>query len=255
MRKYSIVILLVILCSSKIISQTQSTSIWYFGHHAGLKFQNGNPVALSNGQINNIEGCSVMCDNNGNLMFYTDGVTVWNKNHIPMPNGAGLSGNTSATQTTIVRKPSNCLQYYIFYHSGQIDLKAYYAIVDMTLNGGLGDIIVSTKNTLLYSQANEKITSVNHQNGTDVWVIFHEHLTNKFMAYLVTATGLNAPVNSNVGPVHQNMIGYMKDSHKGNKIATAITFTPDTRVELYDFNNATGVISNPVLFNNWNGAY
>jgi len=231
------------------------TNVWYFGTHAGLKFVGGNPVALSNGQINNGEGCSVECDNYGDLLFYTDGVTVWNKNHVAMPNGTGLSGNTSATQTVIVRKPGNCMQFYIFYHSGQVNLQLYYSVVDMTLNGGLGDIVTSSKNTFIYYPATEKITAVNHQNGTDVWVLFHEYNTNKFMAYLVTSTGVNSPVNTNVGPAHTNMIGYMKASHNGTKLATAITFTPDLRVELYDLNNATGVVSNPVLFNNWSGAY
>ena len=253
--RFVFIILIFFSFEGSVFSQPSMTNVWYFGAHAGLKFVGGNPVALSNGQINNGEGCSVECDNYGDLLFYTDGVSVWNKNHVTMPNGTGLNGNTSSTQMVIVRKPGNCMQFYIFYHSGQNDLQLYYSIVDMTLNGGLGDVVVSSKNTFIYYPATEKITAVNHQNGVDVWVLFHEYNTNKFMAYLVTTTGINSPVNTNVGPAHTNMIGYMKASHNGSKLASAISFTPDIRAELYNFDNATGIVSNPVLFNNWSGAY
>jgi gliding motility-associated-like protein len=235
------------------------TNVWYFGTHAGLKFVGGNPVALSNGQINNGEGCSVECDNYGNLLFYTDGVTVWNKNHTAMPNGTGLDGDYSSTQTVIVRKPGECKQYYVFYTDGQFGSQIWrYSIIDLTLNGGLGDVVLSSKNTFLYSPGAEKITSVRHQNGTDIWIILHGlgSTNNKFLAYLITSTGISAPViSANVGAYHDNLIGYMKASHDGNKIALAITFTPDIRVDVFDFDKSTGVVSNPHSFPNLAGAY
>ncbi|MFA4851831.1 MAG: gliding motility-associated C-terminal domain-containing protein [Bacteroidales bacterium] len=257
MKKISVFLsVLIIIFSHIAYSQPLQTNVWYFGHYAGLKFVNGNPVALSNGQIDNTEGSSVLCDNYGNLLFYTDGITVWDKNHNPMPNGTGLNGNTSSTQTLLVKKPGNCMQYYIFYTDGQVLNNSYYSVVDLILNGGLGDVVTASKNTFLHHPATEKITSVVHQNGTDVWVIFHELYSNKFMSYLISSTGLNAiPVTSNAGLTHTNMIGYMKVSHNGNKLATAVTFTPDSRAEVYDFDKLTGIVSNPVVFNNWDGAY
>ena len=57
-------------------------NIWYFGEYAGLDFNSGSPVALTNGQLNTNEGCATISDNNGNLLFYTDGMTVYNKSHI-----------------------------------------------------------------------------------------------------------------------------------------------------------------------------
>jgi len=257
MKKISVFLsVLIIIFSHIAYSQPLQTNVWYFGHYAGLKFVNGNPVALSNGQIDNLEGSSVLCDNYGNLLFYTDGITVWDKNHNPMPNGTGLNGNSSSTQTLLVKKPGNCMQYYIFYTDGQVLNNSYYSVVDLTLNGGLGDVVTASKNTFLHHPVTEKITSVVHQNGTDVWIIFHELNSNKFMSYLISSTGLNAiPVTSNAGPTHTNMIGYMKASHNGNKLAAAVTFNLDVRAEVYDFDKLTAIVSNPVVFNNWNGAY
>ncbi|RZJ66851.1 MAG: T9SS type B sorting domain-containing protein [Flavobacterium sp.] len=99
----------------------QEASVWYFGAFAGLKFNtDGSVTPLSNGQINTNEGCSTIADFNGNLLFYTDGRTVWDRNHIIMPNGdyfsgTGLYGDPSSTQSgIIVPKPGNPDVYYIF---------------------------------------------------------------------------------------------------------------------------------------------
>src|SRR5260221_14075451 len=66
-----------------------ANSIWYFGNHAGLDFNGGSPSSLPNGMLNTGAGCSSIADATGALLFYTDGVTVWNRNHVQMPNGFG----------------------------------------------------------------------------------------------------------------------------------------------------------------------
>src|SRR4030095_5377101 len=78
------------------------TNIWYFGSNAGLDFNGGSPIAISNGQTNTTEGTAVMCDASGNLLFYTDGITVWNKNHSVMSNGSGLHGGYSSSQSALI---------------------------------------------------------------------------------------------------------------------------------------------------------
>ena len=81
-----ILIFLLIFCTlSNLQSYSQPnkrTNFWYFGEYAGLDFNNGYPVTDNNGKIYiNWEGCAVMCDTNGNLLFYTDGKNFWDRNH------------------------------------------------------------------------------------------------------------------------------------------------------------------------------
>ena len=57
-------------------------NIWYFGTNAGLDFNSGSPVMLSDGMLDTFEGCATISDNNGDLLFYTDGMLVYNKNHV-----------------------------------------------------------------------------------------------------------------------------------------------------------------------------
>jgi hypothetical protein len=82
---------LILFLSINLYSQKES-NIWYFGEFAGLDFSNGAPLALTDGQIDTAEGCATISDANGQLLFYTDGKKVWNKNHQVMPNGTGLMG-------------------------------------------------------------------------------------------------------------------------------------------------------------------
>ena len=79
--KYKFLItLILILFSFKLFSQHEA-DFWYFGDYAGLDFSSGNPEPLINGQLQNYEGCAAISDSTGNLLFYTNGVTVWNKEH------------------------------------------------------------------------------------------------------------------------------------------------------------------------------
>src|SRR5580765_2825219 len=72
---------------------------WFFGTYAGLDFSSGSPVAVSTGALTTTEGCSTISDAQGNLLFYTNGVSVWNRNNQIMPNGDSLNGDISSTQS------------------------------------------------------------------------------------------------------------------------------------------------------------
>ena len=135
------------------VSFTQNeANIWYFGENAGLDFNNSNPIPLLDGQLNSEEGSTVMSDVNGELLFYTDGVTVWNKQHQVMLNGNGLNGHQSSFQSSIIiPKPANTDIYYIFTTDSDVNSKGLqYSEVDMSLDNGLG-LITSVKNRLLHT--------------------------------------------------------------------------------------------------------
>ncbi|HLG35201.1 MAG TPA: hypothetical protein VI757_10000, partial [Bacteroidia bacterium] len=246
-------------------AQHQETNIWYFGNHAGLDFNSGSPVAISGGQLVTLEGCFSISNSSGQLLFYSDGTTIWDRNHDTMPEGKNLWGHKSSTQSGIVVKdPGSNNLYYVFTAAAQANIGFQgqphngiaYSVVDMNLNGGLGDVIVAQKNIPLVGPATEKLAAVRHCNGTDVWVVAHKWNTNEFYAYQVSASGISAPVITVVGLVHQDVgsfqaaetIGYMKFSPDGRRLALAC-FSQMSVAELFDFNNVTGVVSNPITLN------
>ncbi len=263
---------------------------WYFGQNAGVSFNSGAPVALTDGQLNTLEGCSSISTTAGQLQFYTDGRTVWNRNHAVMLNGTGLRGDESSTSSgLIVPQPGNPNVYFIFtvdepHHDnadgdpGTVDGDGVndglmYSVVDMSLDGGLGGIIVGQKNIQLITyntadpfesalKCSEKITAVKSDDCDSFWLI--THFKDSFYSFSIDATGVNpTPVISTVGPevplngYRRNALGYLKASPDGTKIgvchfgfATALGTNGPGKIMLHDFDDATGIVSNSTeLFN------
>lgn len=228
-------------------------NIWYFGENAGLDFNSGSPVAITNGQLNTTEGCATISNASGQLLFYTDGITVYNRNHQVMVNGNGLLGDLSSTQSaTIVQKPGSTTLFYIFTIDAEVKPNGFcYSVVDMSLDGGFG-AVTAIKNIQIYTPTCEKLAIVKHANETDYWVITHGWNNNNFYANLLTSSGLTAtPVISSIGyiPNYESpgsefrSGGYLRISPNGKKIVSCIYY-PNAITQLFDFNNTTGSISN-----------
>ena len=234
---------------------------WQFGEGVSLDFSSGVPV-VGNSAINTREGSASISDpNTGQLLFYTDGTYVYNKNNIQMPNGFGLNGNTSTTQSAlIVPEPGSINIYYVVtcdVEGGPYGVR--YSVVDMTLNGGLGDVVSISKNTLLTAApVTEKLIAVKQCNGQGYWIIDHSLNTSAFNAYKVTSSGINTTaVVSNVGTIpngSNQSVGYLKASPNGKKLALGIE-SGNEILELYDFDGSTGIISNPITIPLDQGGY
>jgi gliding motility-associated-like protein len=246
--KIHLLLLFVFLLSLSCYAQGEA-NIWYFGNKAGLDFNSGNPVALTDGKMNTAEGCATISNATGQLLMYTDGITVWNRNHQVMFNGSGLLGHNSSTQSAIiVPKPNSSNIYYIFTSTDLGNAEGvHYSEIDMNLDGGMG-AITATKNVLLLTPACEKITAVKNASGDGYWVVIHGFGNNNFLAYSITSAGLNLmPIISNTGSIASHMnhtVGYLKFSPDGTKL---ISCGFQNSIELFDFNAATGIISNPKL--------
>lgn len=227
-------------------------NIWYFGFYAGLDFNSGSPVALTDSQLQTNEGCATISNSAGKLLFYTDGVKIWDKNHNLMPNGTGLLGHPSSTQSAVVvPKPNSNTIYYVFATLNAANGGITYSEVDMSLNGGLGDV-TNNKNIPLVTPACEKITAIKKINS-DYWVMVHGFGDNNFYAYTVSGSGVNpTPVVSSAGATitsNFNTIGYLKFSPDGTKIVAA---NLESNIELFDFDIVSGLVSNSrVLLTNY----
>lgn len=228
---------------------------WVFGNGTGIDFTSGTPTAFS-ANISAWDNSGSIADATGNLLFYSEGTHLYDKNGNVMPNGNGILGDTSGGQpATIVRKPGSELLYYVFTvpnFGGPNGLR--YTIVDMSLNGGLGDVDTAHKNILFYTPTAEKLVPVVHSNGYDIWIVAHEWNTNTFRSYLLTANGfVTNYVASTIGSVHggsvNNAIGQMTVSKNGSRIACALW--QDGIIELFNFNRQSGVLTNAKTITNY----
>lgn len=249
--KVLLILCCVFFCAANNVLAQGEANIWYFGTNAGVDFNSGSPVVLTNGALSTLEGCASISTSSGALLFYTDGVTVWNNTHSPMPNGTGLLGDYSSTQAAIiVPKPGSTNIYYIFtttqfgYPDG-----LRYSEVDMTLSGGLGDV-TTTKNILLSTPVAEKLTVVKNANCVDYWVIAQDYSSNDFLVYSVTNSGVNTtPVISNT-TTNSGLggVGYLKPTADGSKLVSAISFFGSDSVAVFNFDKSTGTVTDDFQF-------
>ncbi|MGV8945976.1 MAG: T9SS type B sorting domain-containing protein [Lutibacter sp.] len=255
----NLIIIMLFFSTLSIVAQGEA-NYWFFGQNAGLNFNGGSPTPIS-GSLNTNEGCSTFSDKKGNLLFYSDGTTVWDKTNTPMPNGNGtLKGHSSSTQSAIiVPHPGDKNLFYIFTVGVKLDGIGEFGfhcyIVDMTKNNGLGDIVgaaidLSDERNLSWS---EKVASVKGNSCNTFWIV--SLVQNTYYSYKVDINGLNpTPVTSVVNYLSGNRRGYLKISPDGKKLASA-TFTQGTdkdgnnvigngKLHLYSFNDVTGIVSN-----------
>lgn len=252
-------------------------SAWRFGGSAGYNFTNS---TVAGSQINASECATSVADANGDLLFYTDGNTVWDRNDVPMPNGdpifpASFSMNTQSTVqgALIVPFPNDADKYYLFSLSAQETPqngggRLYYSVVDMTLNAGLGNVVAAGAHSLVDTGFSEHMIAVPACGG--VWVVLHDRINPVFKAYKIDANGLSAtPVISQAGV--QGFVGPGSSgnpSFSGNNFyitgqmavspnfkQLAATYFRGNFVELYNFDNNTGTVTAKGVVDSVNDAF
>ena len=191
-----------------------------------------------------VEPMSTISNDSGQLLFYTSGFTVWNRNHQVMLNGDSLLCNFSVTNgVVIIPFPDSSSLYYIFYINrllGQGTDGINYSVVDMNLDGGLGGLTMKNV-SLIPDITMEKLTAVKHGNGRDWWLITHD-ADYKFIKFLVTPFGTGDSTSQTFGIIQDLIQGEICFSKSGNKLGLVSAKS----VEIYDFNRCTGILSNHI---------
>jgi hypothetical protein len=261
----SYTVLLLLSCSTSAQYYTNQNKIWVFGTNAGLDFTSGSPVAI-NTSLNTSEGCASVSSADGVLLFYTDGKTVYNRLGAVMPAGGAVAPfNTNSTEQAALIIPviGNSNQYYLmslsFANSAVPNFcSMVYCIVDMTLDGGLGDVLSGTTNTSIEDSLSENMIAITGSNN-NVWLVTHRRDTSLFLAYSISSSGIGTPIVSNTA-THRAFgcytWGMLKSSSNRRKIAQAIyRYSSCYDLEVFDFDPSTGVVSNPLIVDTISDAY
>ena len=227
---------------------------WYFGNNAGIKFSGTTATADTKGKLNTTEGVSTIADKNGNLLFYTDGRKIYDKNGKEISSLVGkdsLAGSNVSTQSAvIVPQPScqGCQSLYYVFTTTDINGKKQlsYSVVDIRRNKGQGKVI--EQNTVLDdAPTTEQLISHFVKKDSTYWVISHDFGTDTIRLRRVTKNGVSiskiVEIGSRIDSTYQGE-GYIKVSKDGTKFAVAIPGGTRNLIELYDFADSTGAIIN-----------
>lgn len=236
-------------CNYKLYAQKEN-SIWLLRDSIKIDFSDSDPSASK--RIHNIgryaENSSVICDNQGNLLFYSSGEAVWDKNNEVIKNGEDLGGNKSTTQGTVVIQSENYTDiYHIFAleNAGTDDGSSlYHSILDMSVNSDQGEVVQLPKE--IWSNLTEKLVAIPHPCG-GAWLVAHERSNARFVSFYLKSDLLNGEmVISDVGSNHDakdfsSWAGQMVPSSSGRRIAV---LSLSGLCEIFEFNPLTGQVQN-----------
>ncbi|MBX2928758.1 MAG: T9SS type A sorting domain-containing protein [Saprospiraceae bacterium] len=172
-------------------------------------------------------------DEQGNLLCYTNGVSVFNASHQIMMNGhnlnpGGLMGldalGLSMPQGALILPVPEQAGKYMLIHEGGIFVEGislaasplYYSLIDMELDDGNGAVV--EKNVVLRTDTLEhgKIVATRHANGRDWWIVAPRYSDGSLLRLLLSPQGIE-----DMGPTQPGLI---QQVDFGNA-----TFSPDGR--------------------------
>ena len=206
-----------------------------------------------------------ICDKEGNLILYTNGLMISNRNHQILANsedfysgpyveGLGLPMCQGALFLPMPESDS----LYILIHPlmkfaeplGGVPIRLQYSMIDMSRNGGDGEAILL--NHLIINDTLDwgHLTACRHANGRDWWILIPELVSNRFYRLLLDPEGLHLNGEQRIGDVLGTLLTVSQAVFSPNgtqyvRSRGALYYLPDT-MAVYDFDRCTGLLSNPV---------
>ncbi len=268
--KKAIVFLMIMFCVFNLSAQKEN-NMWIFGYHfypsfiPAMDFYNGVPFLTGSNTSLDFWGCDAsICNSNGDLLFYTDGVTMMNYLHDTIAGSQSFNDDSAlvlmygymprlpSQSAFILPYPGNPNQYSIIHHSEHLwnnnqslqPITLSMSIVDMSLNGGAGQMILKNQtifnDTILFGT----LQTVRHANGRDWWITTHQWKSNKFYLMLLTPAGISNVQLIQAGPVFKTGFnGNVQSLFSPDGNYFAIAQGDSAKVELFDFDRCTGTIT------------
>jgi DNA-binding beta-propeller fold protein YncE len=241
-------------------------NLWLMGHECCSTYFHPMNLNFSSGSLNidtvhrtmNFwETNGVICDRNGTLLFYTNGIYIANAQDDTMQNGDNLNPGPFTTSKAfsglplpqgnlIIPFPDDSTKYYLFHETSDdpnvtwSTFYLYYSIIDMTLDSGLGAVV--QKNTVLLNDTlvEGRLTACRHANGRDWWLVAPEYLTGEKFKFLITPQGILGPFKQDLQSIRENWFGQAIFSEQGDKFAY---YEPVGDLDIFDFDRCTGDFS------------
>lgn len=209
-----------------------------------------------------------ICDTIGQLLFYTNGVWIANKNHDSLFNSQAFNPGFSTDfygqddeglglvqAVIILPKPGNGFKYSMFYVTAELvtahgwvnqaqPLYLSMSEIDLFLDGGLGAISENEKNVHVINDtiSQGRIAACKHGNGRDWWVVTHKFYSDIYYILRVTPDTI------------YNKTQQIGNSFYSDDIAGMAVFSPDgskyahlninDTIDLLSFDRCSGEFSN-----------
>lgn len=272
--KYIFTILFTIYLLAVVAAQSHENNI-IFGFHGGsispnndeyglnlFQFSNGS-LEISDNQTSDLffnDTDAAISDADGNLMFYYNGIDIYNHADQIMENGDTLNpymdGGYDVPQGGVIIPRPNKVNQYLLFHETELNIPGYdlrgvglyYSIIDMDQNGGLGKVVQRKQPMIIDTLDYGKIAVVRHANGNDWWLVVGEDPTNAFYIFLIKSKGVFLISKQSIGQPRPPGFGQAFFSPDGKKYIQYNSFGSNfsfvQSVDIYDFDRCSGLLSN-----------
>ncbi len=242
------VLLLLTLILSYTFSYGQGQRNLFFNSNENvirLDFSTDPPTPFPTGIIGSYEGIAHYEDGSGNALFWFNANGVYDSYNILMPGALGILADDSSAEICISPVPCDPDRYYIFYND-QTCSSLYYSIVDMTLNGGLGDV-TDLNTSIDTNNFSEGMEVIEIPDSPNFWLLTYNCNTG-FTKFLISENGLsNGEVIYNYPPPPGGYDGRGELDYHAGRIGICFGFT--STVFVADFDPVLGELTNPVTLN------
>ena len=232
-----------------------------------------NQVNMAHG---NLDSHASICDSAGNLLFYTNGCSMINRNKELMPHGDTLNHNVfkellnwdncdigypGIQNDVILSDPGYSDGYYLIHKPQILDppfqditVELWVTYIDMSLDGGLGDVVFFDSVIFAGNILSAYLEAIPHANGLDWWLLQPVVEDSLFLTYLIDDTGFHRMADQNThkyfNEFRSSASGTARFSPDGTKYAIYYYYD---NIQLYDFDRSTGLLRNHqeiVVFSN-----
>ncbi len=202
-----------------------------------------------------------ICDEMGNVIFYTNGIAVADANNDTIMGGENINptpftdshadlGGTIPQGAIVLPYPEHFKQFMIVYSDLEVlpngllytPFQLKYATVDMNENNGKGKVLNSQQIIIEDTIAAYGITACRHANGRDWSLMIPEVLSNCFYPVLLSPNGFEQMNKQCIGDTNAAVCWNAYFSPDGKKFARQEL----NRVRVFDFDRCTGMFSNQV---------
>ncbi len=248
---------------------------WVLGYPAEIGFEQpyigGSIVTFNNGFADTsrfaadglMSLSSSISDENGRLLFYSNGCEIYNHEFKIIMNGNAIADGptydlvcTGALGIKAYNEfqgiislpwPNHEKKYkaiYIFQPKPYIATNEIHTVtIDMDLFNGQGGVVEKNSNLFSDRTSNWFMVATRHGNGQDWWITLPEYRTNAYFVFLLDSLGIHGPnIQENAGLLlGSGGHGQSAFSPDGSRYAEVCFF----QGQVLDFDRCTGKFSNP----------
>jgi len=279
---FSLLIVLLLLGAGQSVAQYSDDSkrdfSWVLGNKYNPLYQFGMVLSFQNQtfsadsfqmDINLGWANASISDTNGNLLFFTNGMSIADRYGHVMPHGDSISygsgyfyqnyqsfGYPLLQGCLILPLPMSNSKYIVLHgqypDNSIIVTKMLYSVVDMDLNNGFGDVV--QKNQILVEDTLTVggFTAVKHANNRDWWILIPTVGDSSYYTYLLYPEGFLFEGIQSIGltkPLYCTVATFSPDGTKYAIIAEenhSNTPSPPFLIHagVFNFDRNTGLLSN-----------